>query len=236
MLSSIQPFENVPKIFIDPLYEQQRYCLVSFIPSANATPDADGIFGMSKVRGVFQTAQEANDRAEWLIRNHDQNTTILTTYVGRPYPICADTKKYIEETNSVDLQTKINTTLREEAKEKRVIEQKAMNEIKEREKELVADTESQRVEDPFEHYTMLRVKRAHLIHTVLEYNEKMNNIKKILVECTKEINESDKTTDFKTKYLDRYNKAIEEVGCKFNNSETFMKYLDDDRDLEEILK
>lgn len=248
-VSTIQPFENVPKIFIDPLFENQKYCLVSFTPSKGATPDKDGIFGMSKVRGVFHTVQEANDRAEWLIRNHDQSSVILTTFVGRPYPVCVDTKKYIEETNNVDLQTKISTTLKEEAREKREADKRAMAEMKEREETLLKDVEkpaveegsssSQDPEDLFENYTMMRVKRAHLIFTYNEQVEKMEKMKQVLVDCDTAIRKTDaEDNDFKDRYMQRYNDARNEVGCKFDSetTATFMKYLDDDRELSTVLK
>jgi hypothetical protein len=231
-VSCIQPFENIPKMFIDPIYNGQKYCLVSFIPSRGAQPDADGVFGMSKVRGVFQTAQEANDRAEWLIRNVDQNANILTTYVGRPYPICLDTKEYIEETNNVDLQTKINTTLKADAQEKREKDMKAMNEIKEREKELVNDTSEGTSESPLDIYIMNRAKRAHLIHTFKEYQSKLETIKKALYLCDNAIKETE-CDEFKKDYMERYHAARKEVGCP--GEESFMKYLDDDRPIRDII-
>jgi hypothetical protein len=224
----------------DPLYEGQKYTLVSFIPSKGAQPDKNGLYGMAKVRGAFHSLQEANDRAEWLVKNHDSVHPILTTYMGRPYPLVADTKSYVQETNEVDLKKNSDEIIKEDVKTKRLEDKKIVNEIKEKEKELLKDVDPETEMDPFENYTMLRVKRAHLIFTYKENLEKLEKIKDILNKTQTEIKTYDEqSNEYKQQYMERYESAREKSGLGgFNKdtTETFMKYLDNDEPLENLLK
>lgn len=264
LVSTVECVEKLPQnIGNDPFFENQKFCLVSFIPAKNASPDPDGVFGMCKVRGVFATSKEANDRAEWLIRNHDASHSILTTYVGRPYPVCVDVKKYVEETNTVDLTSKISTTMREDAREKREQDRKAMAEIKQREAALLkagsshpdsddVDSSSSSsstsnldmidendIKNDLDKYIMLRMKRANLIFMFNEQIDKLKNMRQVCVLTDNEIRQQDRINpSYKSEYMERYNNARAEVGCKFDASQpvTFMDYLDNDEELHHVLK
>ena len=85
-------------------------------------------------------ASEANQRAEWLIRNVDSYHTIHTSYSGRPFPLCSDTRKFVKETNEVDIRKKTVETISEEIKSKKEEEKRNVQDIKEREKRLLEES------------------------------------------------------------------------------------------------
>ena len=64
----VRNYPATERTFADPSIPGQKLCLVSFVPSVDAKPDKDGIYGMIKVRGNYETEEEADDRAELLIR------------------------------------------------------------------------------------------------------------------------------------------------------------------------
>ena len=122
----VQKFPRFEKFYADPKLDSQVHTLVSFFPSKGATPDSDGVFGMLKVRGTFATQDEADLRAEYLIRNVDSFHSLYHTYVGRPFPLAVN-GKYISETKEVDIKKKIVETTSEEIRKKRDEERKEIS-------------------------------------------------------------------------------------------------------------
>jgi hypothetical protein len=108
------------------------------VPSSGATPDKDGVYGMIKVRGVFATENEANVRAEFLIRNNDSYHTIYHSIVGRPIPL-SHNSKYVADTVEIDLNKKVTSTMKEDMKEKKEKDKKELEDIKKREANLLED-------------------------------------------------------------------------------------------------
>ena len=51
----VKKYPATERTFADPSIPGQRLCLVSFVPSVDAKPDKDGVYGMIKVRGSFET-------------------------------------------------------------------------------------------------------------------------------------------------------------------------------------
>ena len=96
---------QVDKYYADPKIYGQNICLVSFIPSSGASPDKDGIYGMMKVRGVYATDEEANERAEFIIRNIDSYHEIFHANVGRPFPV-TERNDFANTVKSIDIRKK----------------------------------------------------------------------------------------------------------------------------------
>lgn len=240
--TAISTFPRVERRYADPAIVNQNYALVSFVPSVDAKPDADGCYGCMKIRGVFASIDEADERAEYIIKNVDSYQSILTTFVGRPFPLIAcDGEKYGATLNKVDVDKKTEEVISKDVKQKREKEHKEMAEIKKREENLKKDVKREVEEVPSDEvYTMLRVKRSQLIHTYVENVNKMNELKQLIRDTNDEIKElDDKDPKYKEQYLDTYMEARRESGfddTKMNQSETFMKYLGDDIDIEELLK
>ena len=106
-------------MYADPQIPSQIYSLHSFVPSKGSTPDKNGVYGMVKFRGSFSSIQEANERSEYLIRNVDSYNSILTGYVGRPFPLTNNNKKYCTETNEVDVNKTTDEIVSKDIKSKR---------------------------------------------------------------------------------------------------------------------
>ena len=235
---SFLKFPRIEKTYADPQIPSQIYSLHSFVPSKGSTPDKNGVYGMVKFRGSFSSIQEANERSEYLIRNVDSYNSILTGYVGRPFPLTNDNKKYCTETNEVDVNKKADEIVSKDIKYKRDEEKRVVKEIQEKERKLLEDVKEKDIdnnpEDMLENYTMLRVKRSQLIYTYNETVQKMNQIIKSLKDTESKINKVDETSpEHKEEYMTRYNNARKE--CGLDKPEHFMEFLEKEEPYHELL-
>lgn len=226
-------FPKVDRTYQDPAIPMQNYGLISFIPAKGASPNEKGIYGFAKLRGNFATEMESNQRAEYIIRNVDSYHQIFHTYVGRPFPLTTSSD-YSAVTEEIDIRKETTSTISNSIKEKKEIEQRQIQEIKEREEKLLAESK-QETTDPYEEYITQRVKKAQLIFTYLEHEKKMKEIKEILIKTRKVIETMDEEhPDFQVSYFEKYKKAREEAGIKEDSKETennFIKYMIEDVDL-----
>lgn len=221
----VAKFPKVDKFYADPTIPGQQIALHSFVPAKGATPDKDGIYGMVKVRGVFATQREADERAEYLIRNADSYHSIYHSYVGRPFPLSRD-KKYVANTVEIDIRKKTTETIDKDVKDKRDDERKQMEEIKDREKKLRDDVSSDI--DPEDRYTELQVKRAQLSWTYVETLKKLDEYKRIILKAREDIAAlEEKNPEVREKYVEKYMAARREAGLK-ENEESFLAYLTKD--------
>lgn len=233
----LEKFPRTDKLYADPIYNNQMYCLHSFVPTKGASPDEHGVFGFIKFRGAFQNIEEANQRAEFIIRNVDSYHGIQTGYCGRPFPVCLDTKKFVNETHEVDIRKQAIQTISEDIKAKRLKEKRDIDDIKEREQNLLDHSKSVQddtyEEDPTERYTMLQVKKAQLIFTYIKTKEKMLQMQDSIKSAYKEIKEMDGEDDkYKNEYFERYTKAREAAGIKDETDDNFVKYMGEDVELD----
>jgi len=219
---------SVDRKFADPLIPGQVYSLHSFVPSRGATPDEDGIYGMIKIRGTFGSEEEANERAEELIRNHDSYHKIFHGWVGKPLPLTvkSDWSGNVEE---IDIKQKISKIVRDDIKDKRNIEKAQVKEIRDRERNLKEAVE-QEATDPYEKYTCLRVKKAQVIWGYLEHRKKLGEMIDIFEKTLAEVKEmDDEDDDYAKRYLGRYIEARDKAGIPDDkNDVSFMKYLNTD--------
>ena len=223
-------FPMIEKKYADPPLMGQKYSLHSFIPSKGATPDSDGVYGMLKVRGCFESVSEATDRSETLVREYDSYHKVFVGYVGRPMPL-TEKSTWSDEVEEIDLQKKVSRVIAEDVKAKRADEQLKVKEIRERERTLKESVE-QEASDPYEKYTCLRVKKAQVIWGYLEHRKKMAEMEVVFDSTMAEIMEMDEEDDdYAQRYLDRYKDARERAGIpEDKNDVSFMKYLDADVD------
>jgi hypothetical protein len=226
----IQKFPRVDRTYADPPPPMQTIGLLSFIPAKGATPNSNGVYGFAKLRGNFATPQEADQRAEFIIRTVDSYHQIFHTYVGRPFPL-TESSKYSAETSEIDIRKETTEAVSTSVKNKKADEQKTVDEIKEREEALKEDVSGENV-DPYDEYITLRVKKAQLSWTYLEHIKKMEEIKGILTQTRSEISRLDEeNAEFKDKYYDKYITARKNAGIKDTAEEledNFMKYLVED--------
>jgi len=204
----------------DPPLAQQNYCLFTFTPSSEATPDKDGCFGVMKFRGSFPTPREAEEWAENLIRGVDSYNENIIGYVGTDFPLTVDSK-YCLSTKEVDVRSKIDNVVKDNIRSQRENDKKEMEEIQDRQRQLLADTSESKQEcvDDLDYYITLRVKRANIRMLQEECEKKLTECAKILKKSTVEINEMDERhPDYIKEYQSRYKNALDAIGGETHNN------------------
>lgn len=232
--SFVEKYPAVERRYADPPIPMQTFGLISFVPAKGATPNEKGIYGFAKLRGNFSTSMEAREQEERLIRNTDSYHKIYCTYVGRPFPLTLSSE-YSAETNEVDIRKDMTESMTHDIKQKREKEEKEIQEIKEREEMLKRDVERPK-EDPtliYDTYITLRVKKAQLSWTYLETEKKLNEMKEIILNTRREIEELDSTNpDFKNTYFAKYQEARAQAGLSTEqHADNFVKFMVEDADL-----
>lgn len=232
--SLTESYPIVDRVYTDPVYNNQLYCLHSFVPSKGAKPDEHGVFGFMKCRGAFSSLEEANQRAEHVIRNYDSYHEIHTGYVGRPFPIAVDTRKYVQETTEIDIRKHATETISNDVREKREKEKKEIEDIKEREKNLLKQSNEVQKgtfkEDPIDTYTTLQVKKANLVFAYKKTQEKLIEMQTSIRKAFKEIRDMDvEDPTLSKKYYDKYMQARRDANIPDDASEdNWIKYLVED--------
>jgi len=226
-------FPRVDKCYADPIIPMQIYGLISFTPAKGASPNENGVYGFAKLRGNYATQIEANERAEYLIKNIDSYHTIYHTYCGRPFPMTISSK-YSAETSEVDIRKQTTESVSQNIKEKRTDEQQAMKEIKEREEKLLEESKKEEI-DTYDDYITQRVKLAQLSFTYLEHQKKMVEVKDIIIKTRKIVKELDEEfPEYQNSYYDKYMQARKDAGLKESKMDAdanFIKFLVEDADL-----
>ncbi len=222
----LQVYPAQERAFADPTIEEQDYCLVSFVPSVTAKPDKDGIYGMVKVRGTYNTLEKCDKRAEFLIREVDSLHKIYIAGVGKPFPI-TNMSTFSKDINKV----KIQDMLSQELQHEQTKEQRELEEMKQREKEILERNKKSSEElqpDLEEQYITNRVKKAQLTWTYINTMKKLKDMQANIVSCREKIAKMDKTNpEFKNSYMDRYNAALKKVNLE-QETNSFIMYLEND--------
>lgn len=225
-------FPKIERSYADPPIPLQTIGLLSFTPAKGATPNENGVYGFAKLRGNYSTEVEADQRAEYLIRNTDSYHQIYHTYVGRPFPLTT-TSDYSAKTEEIDIRKEITSAISEEIKAKKRQEQNEVRSIKEREEALLAESKREE-DDPYETYITLKVKKAQLTWNYLEHQKKIVEVRDIIKKTRRELAELDNSyPDFANNYFEKYMKARKDAGLKEdpNDPETknnFIKYMVED--------
>ena len=182
---------------------------------------------------------EADQRAEFLIRNVDSYHKIYHTYVGRPFPITFSSD-YSAETSEVDIRREMTKSISSNIKKQKDEEQKISREMKEREETLLAESEKARKDDgegdpdvdPYDEYITQSVKKAQLSWTFLEHLKKLKEVREIIIKTRSVISKMDEEyPDFKEKYFEKYMEARRKSGLDENVRETqdnFIMYMVED--------
>jgi hypothetical protein len=224
-------FPRVDRTYADPSLPMQYIGLISFTPAKGATPNENGVFGFAKLRGNFASEIDANQRAEYLIRNVDSHHQIYHTYVGRPFPITTSSQ-YSAKTEEVDIRKEMTKSISENVRSKKEDDEKTMKDMIEREEKLKEDVKKEDV-DPYDKYITLQVKKAQLSWTYLEHKKKMDEIRGIIIKSREELKDMDSEfPDFRDKYFEKYMKARKDAGIKNLKedqlNDSFMKFMIED--------
>ena len=235
--SFTEKFPRVDKTYSDPPVNLQTFGLFSFVPAKGASPNENGVFGFAKLRGNFATENEADQRAEFIIRNVDSYHQIYHTYVGRPFPVTVSSK-YSADTNEIDIRKETTKTMSSSVKEKKMEEKKVIDDMKQREEALIAESKRDPNDvDPFDTYITLKVKKAQLSWTYLEHQKKMAEIRTVLRTTKTTLDELDtEFPDFRNQYFSKYMEARRSAGFDDTKitEDNFMKFLVEDAVLEGV--
>lgn len=231
--SYVERFPKVDRTYADPQITMQNIGLFSFMPAKGSKPNSNGVYGFAKIRGVFATEMEANQRAENIIRNVDSYNKIFHCYVGRPFPVTTDSK-YSAETEEIEIRKEMTQTVSQNIKEKKEDEYKTMQEIKQKEEALLEDVKKEK-DDPYDEYITQKVKYAQLAFTYLEHQKKMAEVKDIIIKTRIKIKEMDEEyPDFIKSYYKKYMEARDAAGIKDDNANreaNFIKFMVEDAEL-----
>ena len=224
-------FRSVDRTYADPPIPLQTMGLISFYPAKGATPNENGVFGFAKLRGNFASEIDANQRAEYLIKNVDSHHQIYHTYVGRPFPITTSSQ-YSAKTEEIDIRKEMTKSISENVRSKKEDDEKTMKDMIEREEKLKEDVKKEEV-DPYDQYITLQVKKAQLSWTYLEHKKKMDEIRGIIIKSREELKNMDSEfPDFRDKYFEKYMKARKDAGIKNLKedqlNDSFMKFMIED--------
>jgi len=252
-LFNMVTFPKVNRKFIDPSKNgEPRFALMSYIPKHDEELKTflDGIKptlskknrltledlqnrksisqGVFKIRGAYHTLAEAEARSEEIIRDIDSTNSIFTCIVGVPYPLVSTGHSLnIEE---VDVHKETEKTLVQNIREKRKKEQKEIEEMKQREEELMKDTNKEAHEREEDDYIEHRVKLAHLRYTISEHKKKREECIEKEKECVKWLLEMKaKHPEYEKRYFKKYLDARKKANIPDDQEGQggFMKYMKD---------
>ena len=224
----VKEWPQIEKRWVDPSIDKQTYCLLSFMPSSSAKPDKEGMYGIVKVRGVFETEEECDIQSRKILDESDSYHAIWTGRVGHPLPLVDDNdERYAQEIQNVSLQEKIKQEMSKNVREHRNKEKEFVKEAEQRAADQRAkDDAAMRGEvDEEERYITLRVKRANLIFTLYQMLVSMKRYKDTLTQTVSILDEMDeKFPEFQQTFLAKYNYAAEQAGVP-KEKNNIIKYM-----------
>lgn len=230
-----QLYRSVNRRLCDPVKPgEPNFVLFSFIPSTGATPDTNGFYGVAKIRGAFFNVEDADKRAEELIRDVDSANTIYTTICGSPFPLVV--KGFAKDTVEIDISKKVEQTISDNVRAKRKADEKEMREIEERRRSLFTDDgQIIKAVDPAEKYVEQRVKLAHLRYAIQEHYAKLEECKKLEASAREHLKECiAEHPEYEENYLSRYKEGRRKANIPEATDFTgFMKFFADPIDPDE---
>jgi hypothetical protein len=216
------------KFRVDPTLPGQIYGLISFIPSKQAKPDADGCFGVLKLRGTFPTVNEADRWAENILRNYDSYSDIDYCYVGKDFPLMVDNTAFCSTTREIDIRKKVEETVKEAIKQKKEEEKKEMEEIQERQQRLLNNKDEKVDIEDIEFYTQLRVKKANAQYMMEECRKRISECEDVIKRTDGQIGDLDeKFPDYKNEFMSKYRHALDSIGSDASQN-PLIKYMEQD--------
>jgi hypothetical protein len=210
-------YPTLDRYFCDPEIRGQTYAVCSFIPSSGSKPDKDGVYGMMKVRGVYPTIKDAEERSDYIIRNVDSYHKLYIPFVGRPFPI-TESLKYAEETTEVNLKEKIKDNITNDIKKKSKEEKAIFEELEKRKKEFELLSETSNIED-LDDYITAMVTRANMDSLIDDLTKKIENYNRIKDKSIHYTTEAEKEhPQYRKVYVEKYIDRCTQVGITEENN------------------
>ena len=183
--------------------------------------------GVGKIRGAYMTQQEADTRAEEIVRDIDSTNSVFICNMGVPFPLVP--RGMSEEINEIDLQQQTEHAIAQNVRNQRQKHQKEMEDIKMREEELMRNAEKDPNADEEDNYISHRVKLAHLRYSIEQLVKKhiecVENEKKV-VELL--VDMKNRNPEFEEKYMEKYMAGRKAAHIPDDHTpEGFMKYMND---------
>lgn len=225
------PYPQVERRYLDPPLDGQKFGLFSFVPAVGVKPNQNGIYGFAKLRGNFSKDTDAKERAEMIIREVDSYHKIYTPIVGYPFPVTTKSG-FAEDVTDVDVKRDMKESMSEAVKRKRQEDEKEIEEIQQKEKNLLDDVKKAPEENKEDYYTTLMTKKAQLTWTYVETMKKMRQVAILAVKARKEVEDLDKqNSSLKEQYMKKYMDARRQAGipdAQINSDDNFIKYMVED--------
>ena len=179
------------------------------------------------IRGAYVTQEEANQRAEEIVRDIDSSNSVFTCIIGVPFPLVSE--GMADELNEIDLQQQTEHAIAQNVRKQRRKEQKEMEDIRMREDELMRNAEKDPNADDQENYTTQRVKLAHLRYSIAEHTKKHaecieneKNVVKWLMDM------KSRNPQFEENYMEKYMFGRKAAHIPDDHElEGFMKFMND---------
>jgi hypothetical protein len=212
--SLVIQYPKIKRHIIDPPLKhkckKQKYGMFSWYPSKTAKPDINGIYGVIILRGSFETAEDAEKRAEFLIKNEDSKHEFFIAEVGSEKPLCLD-NKYARDVKIVE--TKVDEAKKEQDDEYKKETDKTRKEIEKRKQELEDDVKRNPDEINLDYYITQLVKMSNI-------NQRLNEQKAEMKKCLDIIKSTKKTVldiekdhpEYRTTFIDKMKATFEERG------------------------
>lgn len=204
----VKPVKGLNRRYVDPVINDQKYGLLTFIPARDAKPNSDGFYGYVKLRGNYSTIADASARSAEIIKNVDSTNPIYTCVVGSPVPLVVD--GFAEEKDEIDVKKHVEEDVSANVRNKMQKARREIEEIKEREEELKRDVAEP---DPQDEYNSKRTKLAVLRWTIIEHQNKIKELTELRNKCVRElVKEQHEHPDWERDHLERYMAARKKVG------------------------
>lgn len=182
--------------------------------------------GVAKIRGAFLTQQEAQIRAEEIVRDVDSTNSVFTCVMGVPFPLVSE--GMAEQLSEIDLQRETEHAISQNVRSKRCREEKEINELKRREKELLADVEKDPNTDDIDNYTDQRTKLAHIRYFISQFEEKHAKYLENEKNCVKWLLDmKSRHPEYEEQYMERYREGLRKAHIEEGKEHDFIKFMKD---------
>lgn len=202
---------------VDPPVSGQKYVVFTFVPSPEAVPDKDGVFGYSKIRYVTDTEEDAFTHSENIIRKFDSVNENLIGYVGKDFPITASSK-YCDTTKEVDIRMGMDAAAKHNFQKQKEADDKEVKEIQERQRKLIAEqsnkNDDKKQPEDIDYYLTLMVKLANVEIAFDKLAQQKKDYETVFKNTKQEIDTlNSKYPDYKEQFMKKYKESLETCGA-----------------------
>ena len=199
-------------VYADPPYKNQAYCLFSWVPSASARPDENGVYGMMKFRGAFDSEDDMNTRAEFLVNHCDSFHRIYHAQIGRPLPITLK-EEYVRDIKFAKQSSSDDDVIHTSIKKDQENEANVQQELHARMKIIKDEEHTPPVAEPLDEYIQNKVKIAFNMAAVDNFMRQIEKAKSVIRTAHDFVLTSDvENPEFCRRFLDKYNETRSSVG------------------------